>query len=218
MSRRGAGASVNLVGRGGAVSPPVLAIEEPGRGTSWVIRGPEFCLSYPCQHRTGFAAVRMPCVPTGVTAMSRLSSLSVRSVLLAMSLVLGTGCNSHPLLSPDAGPQIAKRGISVPVPPPSLKLMPVQRVDIEGELGMGAVEPDTRVFLNETRRGLPGQFVFPDGDSFFFEGVEVDLTNNCIEVWTEDAAAEASVHSFYVASIDADDQSVITEQLFNGCP
>lgn len=151
--------------------------------------------------------------------LAPVSRLVQRSALFAMSLVFGTGCNSHPLTNPDAGPQISESGISVPVPPPSLHLAPVQRVDIEGVIGMGAAEADTRVFLNETRRGLPGQFVFPEDDgSFFFEGVEVDLTDNCIEVWTEDAEAEASVHSFYRASIADDDQSVVTEQLFNGCP
>jgi hypothetical protein len=150
--------------------------------------------------------------------MPRLANPYRRFALLVVGLVLGTGCNSHTVLNADAGPQIQETGISVPVPPPSLKLAPVQRVDIEGTVGMGAGEPDTRVFLNETRRGLPGQFVFPDGDSFFFEGVEVDLTDNCIEVWTEDSKAKASVHSFYVASIADDDQSVLTMQLFNGCP
>ena len=104
--------------------------------------------------------------------MSRLAAVFARSALLT-SLVLGTGCNSHLLTSPDAGPQIGDRGISVPVPPPSLKLMPVQLVD---------------------------------------------LTDNCIDVWSEDADGNSSVHSFYRASIDVDDQSVLTEQLFYGCP
>lgn len=152
--------------------------------------------------------------------MSRLASIPVlaRTVLL-LSLVYGTGCNSHLLTSPDGGPQIGDRGISVPVPPPSLKLAPVQRVDIEGEIGAAAGEPGTRVFLQETERGLDGRVDMPEDDgSFFFEGVELDLTDNCIEVWTEDGDGNDSVHSFFRASIDDDDQSVLTEQLFNGCP
>lgn len=152
--------------------------------------------------------------------MSRLASIPVlaRTVLL-LSLVYGTGCNSHLLTNPDAGPQIGDRGISVPVPPPSLKLAPVQRVDIEGEIGATAGEPGTRVFLSETRLGTQAYVDFPDDDgSFFFEGVELDLTDNCLEVWTEDGDGNASVYSFFRASIDVDDQSVLTEQLFNGCP
>ena len=150
--------------------------------------------------------------------MSQLASMLARTVLL-LSLVYGTGCNSHLLTNPDAGPQIGDRGISVPVPPPSLKRAPVQRVDIEGEIGAAAGEPGTRVFLSETRRGTQNYFGYPEEDgSFFFEGVELDLTDNCIDVWTEDDQANTSVHSFYRASIDEDDQSVLTEQLFNGCP
>ncbi|MBA3546956.1 MAG: hypothetical protein H0T76_10775 [Nannocystis sp.] len=155
--------------------------------------------------------------------MSRLASTLaptlVRTALLALSLVYGTGCNSHPLTSPDAGPQIGDRGISVPVPPPSLKLAPVQRVDIEGEIGATAGEPGTRVFLSENRLGTQDYNNMPeDNGSFFFTGIELDLTDNCVEVWTEDGDGNSSVHSFFRASIDEDDQSVLTEQLFNGCP
>ena len=148
--------------------------------------------------------------------MSRLPALA--STALLLSLVFGTGCNSHLTTNPDAGPQIGDRGISVPVPPPSLKLAPVQQVDIEGEIGATAGGQGTVVFLQETVRGLPGLFVAPEDDgSFLFEGVELDLTDNCIEVWTEDSEGQSSVVSFYRASIDDDDQSVLTEQLFNGC-
>ncbi len=150
--------------------------------------------------------------------MPRLAVPHRLSALFAMSLVLGTGCNSHPVGNFDDGPQITARGISVPVPPPSLKLMPVQRVDIEGEIDSNAEVEGTRVFLRETRRGVQGQYVLPEQDrSFFFEGVEVDLTDNCIEVWTEDFEAKASLHSFFVASIDVDDQSVVTVQDLGGC-
>ena len=151
--------------------------------------------------------------------MSRLAPALARTALLALSLVYGTGCNSHLITNPDAGPQIGDRGISVPVPPPSLKLMPVQLVDIEGDLGAMDVEPGTRVFLQETQGGLDGRVDTPEDDgSFFFEGVEIDLTDNCIDVWSEDADGNSSVHSFYRASIDVDDQSVLTVQLFYGCP
>lgn len=150
--------------------------------------------------------------------MSRLAPVSRLAALVLLSLAFGTGCNSHLLTNPDAGPQIGENGISVPVPPPSLKLMPVQRVDIEGEIGATSDAASSTVYLRETRRGLPGQFVAPELDgSFFFEGVELDLTDNCIEIWSQDDEAKASVHSFFTASIADDDQSVITEQLFNGC-
>jgi len=153
--------------------------------------------------------------------MSRLTAPARIALLLLpfLGLVYGTGCNSHLITNPDAGPQIGERGISVPVPPPSLQLMPVQFVDIEGKIGATEGGPGVRVFLEEIQGGMAGQFDTPEADgSFFFEGVELDLTDNCIDVWTEDDDGQESVHSYFRASIDADDQSVLTEQLFNGCP
>lgn len=143
-----------------------------------------------------------------------------RSALFALILAFGAGCNSHPLTNHAAGPQIDENGISVPVPPPSLTAEPVQRVDVEGQLRPGAVGAGTRVFLFETRLALEdGKVTTPEDDgSFFFEGLLIDLTDNCLEVWSEDAKARASVRSFYRASIGEDDQSVVTQQLFNGCP
>ena len=70
------------------------------------------------------------------------------SLGLALGLVLGTGCNDHPLGGGyDDGPQIDERGISVPVPPPSLTAEPVQRVVIDGDLGISNPEAGTRVFV-----------------------------------------------------------------------
>ena len=70
------------------------------------------------------------------------------------------------------------------------------------------------------RSAIPGVFVFaePDG-SFRVEGFELDLTMNCLEVWSEEPGAygSESVHSFFTASIDVDDQGVVTTQYFNGC-
>jgi hypothetical protein len=84
-----------------------------------------------------------------------------------------------------------ERGISVPVPPPSLTAAPVQRVDIEGELGydMSPGRGHHRVLAGD-ERGLPGPSSRPEDDGSFLirghECVEIDLTDNCIEVWSED--------------------------------
>lgn len=135
-------------------------------------------------------------------------------------LSLGTGCNDVSIGGYDDGPQIDKRGISVPVPPPSLWAAPVQQVTIEGKLGFSDPEPMTVVFLqNAFTDQWP--FVYADGDgSFRFEGVELDLTQNCLEVWSEEPGpyGDMSLHSFFRASIDPDDpQQIITEQFFSGC-
>jgi hypothetical protein len=141
------------------------------------------------------------------------------TVACLLHLSLGTACNAHPLHGYDDGPQITEKGISVPVPPPSLKAAPIQHVDIEGELGSGDPEPGTVVYLQNPYSDL-GAFVVADPDgTFLFEGVEVDLTQNCLEVWSEEPGpyGEMSVHSFFRAYIGDDDQSIVTVQYFDGC-
>lgn len=146
---------------------------------------------------------------------------AARVAVVALGMAFGTGCNDHPIGNYDDGPQIDERGISVPVPPPSLKLEPRQAVNIEGQLGAMEPETGTRVFVYDAySEAIPGVFVFanPDG-SFRVEGFELDLTMNCLEVWSEEPGAygSESVHSFFVASIDEDDQGVLTKQFFSGC-
>lgn len=147
-------------------------------------------------------------------------SRASRLPALAFLLALGTGCNSVLLGSGyDDGPQIADNGISVPVPPPSLRAAPVQEVDIEGELDDRTPEPKTEVHLWETT-SEQGFFGLANADGTFrFEGVELDLTDNCIEVWAEEPGAygHMTIHSFFHAYIGEDDQSVVTEQFFSGC-
>jgi len=141
------------------------------------------------------------------------------TVACLLNLTFGTACNSHTIVGFDDGPQITEKGISVPVPPPSLTLSPVQQVDIEGELGTNSPEPGTLVYLQNAYSDL-GAFVVaqPDG-GFLFEGVEIDLTENCLELWSEEPGpyGEMSVHSFFRAQIGDDDQSIVTVQFFGGC-
>lgn len=143
--------------------------------------------------------------------------------LAALYLALGTACNAHPIGGYDDGPQIDKRGISVPVPPPSLWDAPVQAVQVEGELGDGDPEPQTSVFLIDTVGGYNGFVIAEPDGSFLFEYpnlVDIDLTDNCLEVWSEEPGpyGEMSLHSFFHVYIDPDDdQALITEQFFSGC-
>lgn len=138
-------------------------------------------------------------------------------------LALGTACSDHPTVGFDQGPQIDRRGISVPVPPPSLTSAPKQTVDVEGDVDMSTLDPDTRVilFVYSDSEDPAGYITFArDDGSFYFEGkVQLDLTDNCIEVWTEVPGkfGSQSVSSFFYAMIDADDQSILTEQFFSGC-
>ena len=160
--------------------------------------------------------------------MSRIPALVTTlrhaGLFLVYGLTLGTGCNAHSIGGFDDGPQIDEHGISVPVPPPSLWAAPIQRVVIEGQLGISAPEPMTEVFVLDARRedgGFNGVYAASDG-SFRFDGpnaVEIDVTNNCLEVWSEGPGVngEMSLHSFFRVTIAEDDQSLLTEQFFSGC-
>ena len=181
----------------------------------WVIFRSEFCLDWSGRRRTSPVPVR-----TGIFKMPTLTA-AARVAALALGMAFGTGCNDHPIGNYDDGPQITERGISVPVPPPSLTAEPKQAVNIEGQLGVAEPEMGTRVYVWDAySEGIPGAIVLanPDG-SFLFEGFELDLTMNCLEVYSEEPGAygSESVHSFFVASIDEDDQGVLTKQFFSGC-
>lgn len=148
--------------------------------------------------------------------MPRILALAAVTAVLS----LGTACNDVSIGGYDDGPQIDKRGISVPVPPPSLWDMPIRTVTVEGQLGDSEPEPMTVVFIQDTFQDA-GLFVEanPDG-SFKFEDMQIDLTQNCLEVWSEEPGAygRMSVHSFFRASIDPEDPSlIVTEQFFSGC-
>ena len=143
--------------------------------------------------------------------------IAARAVL-ALALAGLSACNSTLIVRTD-GPYIGEHGISVPVPPPSLTAAPVQQVEIEGDLKIGTPEPRTRVFLYDGASER-GYFVHAGDDGgFLFSDVELDLHDNCLEVWYEEPGPYGltSVHSFFVAYIDEDDQSVVTDQLFAGC-
>lgn len=142
-------------------------------------------------------------------------------IVLVLALAFGTACQPYHLPGggADDGPQIGEHGISVPVPPPSLTAAPKQSVDVDGDLGDMTPEPQTQVFLLEVTSGA-GYFAFAASDgTFHIPDVEIDLFDNCLEVWSEEPGAygEMSMHSFFRASIAQDDQSIVTDQFFSGC-
>lgn len=139
-------------------------------------------------------------------------------VLLVAVFVVLSACNTH-LVGRTDSPLTSQIGISVPVPPPSLCAAPIQLVEVEGKLDTDAPVPDTRVFLFDQVSGRGYFVVASDSGEFVFTDVKLDLSNNCLEVWSEEPGAEgqASERSFYVADIADDDASVVTMELADGC-
>ncbi|MEZ4383411.1 MAG: hypothetical protein R3A79_18925 [Nannocystaceae bacterium] len=139
----------------------------------------------------------------------------LRPLLLVLLVLAPAACNPHPF--PLDPPDIL--GISVPIPPPSLTLAPVQAVDIDGDLGLADPVPETLVYLYE-HRSDKGYFVFADdAGAFTFNELELDLSNNCMQVWFEEPGEDGqrSEDGFLRATIAADDQSVEVEKLSLGC-
>ena len=141
--------------------------------------------------------------------------LLLSGLLIAASGLLGCAPFGDPFVY--AAPTF--RGISVPIPPPSLTAEPVQEVDIEGSTNLMNPVPQTLIYLYEHRTDQ-GYFVFADdtGD-FSFTEVKLDLTNNCMQVWFEEPGEDGktSEDGFYQASIAEDDQSIDFEELKLGC-
>jgi len=143
--------------------------------------------------------------------------MNFRAILVAALAVL-SACNTH-LVGRTDSPFTGQFGISVPVPPPSLKAAPVQYVEVQGNLDVEAPVADTRVFLYDRSTGR-GFFAYADPyGAFEFSAVKLDLTDNCLEVWFEEPGpdGDTSDHNFYVADIEVDDKTVVTMELAEEC-
>jgi hypothetical protein len=137
-------------------------------------------------------------------------------------MVFGTGCNDHPIGGYDDGPQIGGAG--------DLGAGAAAELD-RGAGAAGRHRGGARVqrpggrdagVLAGRRSAACKGFTFPGGRTAASasRAVEIDLTMNCLEVWSEEPGrrAQMSIHSFFRVSIDEDDQSLLTEQFFSGCP
>ncbi len=143
----------------------------------------------------------------------------LRRLLLAGLIALPALAACGPFGSPFVYAAPTYHGISVPIPPPSLSAEPVQEVDIDGSTNLESPVPQTLIYLYEHRTDR-GYFVFADETGeFSFTEVELDLTNNCMQVWFEEPGEEGrtSEDGFYRANIAEDDQTIDIEELKLGC-
>jgi hypothetical protein len=124
--------------------------------------------------------------------------------------VLGLGaCVAH-----DAEPafrasvRVDERGISIPLPPPSLADEPEQEVDVEGEVvGLSESATGLMVRVMDTAGGAELDVPLTAGEATFHgQGLAIDLSDNCIELWLVDADGREGEHAQYQAIIDASGQ------------
>lgn len=117
--------------------------------------------------------------------------------------VLAAGCNDPaPVAAHRSAVLIGDRGISIPLPPPSVLQAPQQEIEVQGALE-GIFDEGSEVRIVDTAGGDEAS-VSPDGASFTAT-LEVDLTDVCLETWVVDADGVESERRSYSALVEADD-------------
>ncbi len=111
---------------------------------------------------------------------------------------------------------IDDRGISIPLPPPSLVDEPEQEVDVAGEvIGLANGGADLRVHVADRMGGAEIDAGLVEGShTFHAQGLAIDLSNNCLELWLVDADGREGERTDYRAVIDASGQAI---EVFDGC-
>ena len=112
-----------------------------------------------------------------------------------------------------SGVFIDDRGISVPLPPPSLFEAPKQSVDVDVEVDGEDLPAGTELTIVDNEGDAERTIIIDDEESITLEGLEIDLTSNCLELWLTDGDRESD-HALFQATIGEDDQTVETQQ---GC-
>jgi len=150
--------------------------------------------------------------------MTRMNRTLARAAVAGL-LLSAIGCATH-----DARPAfrasvfIDDRGISIPLPPPSVLADPEQDVDVEGSIvGDAPIESGTVVRLMDLQGDADATVELDEGTtSFLVTEVPVNLSDNCLEMWLESADGEEGEHSHFSATVvvDGETESIVVE---SGC-
>lgn len=139
---------------------------------------------------------------------------------LALAALLGVGaCASH-----DAEPAfrasvlIGDRGISIPLPPPSLRDEPEQEVEVSGSaVGLTDTAGDLTVQVYDQVSGESVSAALTEGEAFVATGLTIDLTDNCLELWLEDLDGNEGEHLLYSAQIESQPDGSDAVVVVEGC-
>lgn len=136
--------------------------------------------------------------------------------LVLSTLGLGACATHEPQPAFRASVLIDDRGISIPLPPPSLVDDPEQEVDVEGEVVGATSSLDGFVVrIVDHVGGADLDVPLEEGShGFHGSGLLIDLTDNCLEVWLEDAGGHEGERTEVHAIIDASGQAV---EVVDGC-
>ena len=96
------------------------------------------------------------------------------------------------------------RGISVPLPPPSLLDNPTQDVDVDGEIEGDDIVAGTSLRVFDMQSGEEVEVELDAGQATFSVGMTVDLSENCLEFWLEGPDGGQSDRALFSAHIVSD--------------
>jgi len=134
-----------------------------------------------------------------------------RIAVLALA-TLGAGLASLACATHEASPAFRRallfddRGISVPLPPPSLIDQPEQEVDLEGgTAGKDRIAAGTKLYVEDIDGDAHAMIELAEGaTSFSVDGLSVDLRAHCFEVWLESPDGRETEHFHVRAHITSD--------------
>ncbi len=130
---------------------------------------------------------------------------------LAALGTLAAACNDPaPVQAHRNAVVIGDRGISIPLPPPSVLQAPQQEVEVRGELE-GSVGEGAEVRIVDNDGG--DEASVPAEGLGFTATLEVDLTAACLEAWVVDADGAESSRRLYSTVIEDDE----TIRVVAGC-
>jgi hypothetical protein len=126
--------------------------------------------------------------------------------LFALGL-LATACNDPaPVQAHRSAVLIGDRGISIPLPPPSVLQAPQQEVEVHGQLE-GASDEGAEVRVVDTVGGEQASVAAEGG--VFTATLELDLTTACLEAWVVDAEGSEGERRLYSTQIEADESILV---------
>lgn len=136
--------------------------------------------------------------------------------LVIVTLALGACVSHQPEPAFRASVLVDDRGISIPLPPPSLIDEPEQEVDVEGEvIGLPDDASGLTVRIVDAEGGAELDVPLPDGESTFHaEGLAIDLSQHCLELWLVDEDGREGERTQYHAIIDEAGTSI---SVVEGC-
>ena len=113
--------------------------------------------------------------------------------MFTLSSLLGACAVHEPVPVVRSAIFVGDRGITVPLPPPSLTATPEQEVEVEGEIdGPTQLEAGTVVRVVDNRGSADVVYELSPDERTFSVTMRIDVTDSCLELWLETPKGQRS--------------------------